>query len=101
MKIKKGDVVRVILGVYKGKEGRVLSVINSRNRLKVEGVNMLKKHTRPSQENQQGGIVEKEGTIHISNVMLVKGNKITKIGYRFNDKGIKERFAKSTGKKID
>ena len=101
MKIKKGDVVRVISGVYKGKEGRVLSVINSRDRLVVEGVNLLKKHTRPNQENQQGGIVEKEGTIHISNVMLVSGNKVTKIGYRFSDKGIKERFAKSTGKKID
>ena len=101
MKIKKGDIVQVISGVYRGKEGRVLSVINSRNRLVVEGINMLKKHTRPTQENQQGGIVEKEGSIHVSNVMLLSGSKITKIGYRYNDKGIKERFAKSTGKKID
>ena len=56
---------------------------------------------RPTQENPQGGIVEKEGSIHVSNVMLLSGSKITKIGYRYNDKGIKERFAKSTGKKID
>ena len=101
MKIKKGDIVKVISGTYSGKEGRVLKVLNSRNRLIVEGVNMLKKHMRPNQENQQGAIVEKEGSIHISNLKLVANGKPTKVGYIFSKDGKKVRYSKETNKVID
>lgn len=69
MHIRKNDTVLVIRGKYKGRRGRVLAVYPKKSRLLVEGVNMVKKHTRPSNRNQQGGIVEKEAPIHISNVM--------------------------------
>ena len=101
MRIRKGDVVKIISGSYKDKQGRVLKVINSRNRLIVEGINMLKKHMRPDQENPQGSIVEKEGSIHVSNVQLIDGGKSTKIGYKISNDGKKNRFSKKTGKNID
>tara|TARA_Y100001960_G_scaffold193324_1_gene202382 strand:- start:246 stop:551 length:306 start_codon:yes stop_codon:yes gene_type:complete len=101
MRIRKGDVVKIISGSYKDKQGRVLKVINSRNRLIVEGINMLKKHMRPDQENPQGSIVEKEGSIHVSNVQLIDGGKSTKIGYKISSDGKKNRFSKKTGKNID
>ena len=101
MRIRKGDVVKIISGSYKDKQGRVLKVINSRNRLIVEGINMLKKHMRPDQENPQGSIVEKEGSIHISNVQLIDGGKSTKVGYKISNDGKKNRFSKKTGKNID
>jgi len=101
MKIKQGDTVQVISGSYNGKEGRVLKVINSKNRLIVEGINMLKRHMRPTQENPQGAIVEKEGSIHVSNVQLISGGKTTKVGYKILDDGKKVRFSKKTGKNID
>mgnify|MGYP001977673919 FL=1 len=101
MKIKKGDIVKIISGSYSGKEGRVLKVINERNRLIVEGINMLKKHMRPNQENQQGAIVEKEGSIHVSNVQLVHNGEGTKVGYQFSKDGKKVRFSKKTNKVID
>ena len=101
MKIKKGDIVKVISGSYSGKEGRVLKVLNSRSRLIVEGINMLKKHIRPNQENQQGAIIEKECSIHSSNVQLVHNGNPTKIGYQFSKDGKKVRFSKKTNKVID
>jgi len=101
MRIRKGDVVKIISGSYKDKQGRVLKVINSRNRLIVEGINMLKKHMRPDQENPQGSIVEKEGSIHVSNVQLIDGGKSTKVGYKISNNGQKNRFSKKTGKNID
>ena len=101
MRIRKGDVVKIISGSYKDKQGRVLKVINSRNRLIVEGINMLKKHMRPDQENPQGSIVEKEGSIHVSNVQLIDGGKSTKVGYKISNNGKKNRFSKKTGKNID
>ncbi len=101
MRIRKGDVVKIISGSYKDKQGRVLKVINSRNRLIVEGINMLKKHMRPDQENPQGSIVEKEGSIHISNVQLMNGGESTKVGYKILENGKKIRFSKKTGKNID
>ena len=101
MKIKKGDIVKVISGSYSGKEGRVLKVLNDRERLIVEGINMLKKHMRPNQENQQGAIIEKEGSIHISNVQLLHNGKNTKVGYQFSKDGKKVRFSKKTNKVID
>jgi large subunit ribosomal protein L24 len=70
LRIKKGDSVLVIAGSDRGKKGRVLRVFPAKNRVVVEGVNMIKRHTRPSQKNPKGGIVEKEGPIHISNVRL-------------------------------
>ena len=101
MRIRKGDVVKIISGSYKDKQGRVLKVINSRNRLIVEGINMLKKHMRPDQDNPQGSIVEKEGSIHISNVQLIDGGKSTRVGYKISNDGKKNRFSKKTGKNID
>ena len=101
MKIRLGDTVKVISGSYRGKEGRVLKVINSKERLVVEGINMLKRHMRPSQENPQGGIIEKEGSIHISNVQIISGGKSTRVGYKILEGGKKVRFSKTTGKNID
>jgi large subunit ribosomal protein L24 len=76
-KFKKGDLVTVIAGKDKGKQGKVMRLLSERARIVVEGVNRVKRHTKPSQTNPQGGILEKEGTIHISNVMLLdpKTNK--------------------------
>lgn len=100
IKIKKGDNVRVIAGKDNGKEGKVISVDRKKGRVLVEGVNMITKHTKPSAANQNGGIVQKEAPIDISNVMYVHKGKATRIGFRFeNDK--KVRFAKSTGEVID
>ena len=81
--IRKNDIVVIISGNAKGKEGKVLKVIKETDRVIVEGVNIVKKHTRPSQTNPQGGVVERERSIHISNVMLKcpKTGKPTRIGY--------------------
>jgi large subunit ribosomal protein L24 len=101
IKIKRNDVVAVIAGKDKGKQGRVLRVIADKDRLLVEGVMMIKKHVKPNpQKNIQGGIAEQEATIHVSNVMLVDGdgNK-TRIGSRIEgDK--KVRFSKTSGNTI-
>ena len=100
MKIKKGDTVKVIAGKDNGKEGKVVSVDRKNGRVLVEGINMITKHTKPSVANQNGGIIQKEAPIDISNVMYVHEGKPTRIGFRMeNDK--KVRFAKSTGKVID
>lgn len=100
MKIKKGDTVKVITGKSKDKEGKVLSVDLKKNRVLVEGVNMITKHTKPSQTNPNGGIVEKEAPIDLSNVMYVHKGKATRVGFKIED-GKKVRFAKSTGEVID
>ena len=97
MKIKKGDTVQVITGNDKGKIGRVIKVFLDSDRVVVEGVNMVKKHARPTQDNPQGGIMEKEATIHISNVMIVAGGKPTRIGYKTLEDGRKVKIAKITG----
>ena len=100
MKIKKGDLVKVIAGKDKDKEGKVIAVNTKNNTLLVEGVNMITKHAKPSMANQQGGIVHQEGPIHASNVMLMHEGKATRVGFRMEgDK--KVRFAKATGKVID
>lgn len=99
-KIKKGDLVQVIAGKDKGKEGRVTSVNAKNNKVVVEGINMLTKHTKPSAQNQNGGIINQEGPIDISNVMYVHKGKTTRIGYTVKD-GKKVRVAKSTGDVID
>ena len=99
-KIKKGDTVQIIAGKDKGQEGKVLSVNPKTGRVVVEGLNMVTKHTKPSQANPNGGIVEKEAPFDISNVMLVVGGKTTRVGFDFKD-GKKVRVAKATGKVID
>ena len=99
-KIKKGDTVKVIAGKDNGKEGKVLSVDSKNNKVVVEGVNVIKKHTKPSAANQNGGIITKEAAIDASNVMYVHKGKATRVGFKIeNDK--KVRFAKSTGEAID
>ena len=100
MKIKKGDTVKVITGKDKDKEGKVLAVNTAKHTVLVEGVNMITKHEKPSMANQQGGIVNKEAPIDISNVMYVHNGKTTRIGFKMaGDK--KVRVAKSTGEVID
>ena len=101
MKIKKGDTVQVITGNDVGKTGRVIKVFLDRDRIVVEGVNIVKKHVRPTQENPQGGIIEKEATIHISNVMMVSGGKPTRVGYKTLEDGRKVKFAKTTNEVIN
>ena len=100
MKIKKGDLVKVIAGKDKDKEGKVVSVDPKNGKVLVEGVNMITKHAKPSATNQNGGIIQKEAPIDISNVMYVHKGKVTRIGFTTNgDK--KVRVAKSTGDIID
>tara|TARA_B100001029_G_C14760345_1_gene285607 strand:- start:221 stop:526 length:306 start_codon:yes stop_codon:yes gene_type:complete len=101
MKIKKGDSVKIISGADSGKTGRVIKVFLDKEKLVVEGVNMVKKHTRPTQDNPQGGIVEKEASIHVSNVMLLVAGKPTKIGFKILENGNKVKVAKSSGEVIN
>ncbi len=99
MKIKTGDTVKVIAGKDKDKEGKVLSVDKKNGRVVVEGVNMVTKHVKPSMANQNGGIVQKEAALDISNVMYVHNGKPTRIGFKVED-GKKVRVAKATGEVI-
>lgn len=100
--IKKGDNVVVINGNSNGQKGKVLEVIRSTNRAIVEGVNMVKKHTKPNAANPQGGIIEKEAPVHISNLMLVdpKTGQPTRIGRRMGEDGKLVRYAKKSGEEI-
>ena len=100
MKIKKGDMVKVIAGRDKDKEGKVIAGNRKNHTVLVEGVNMLTKHTKPSMQNQQGGIVHQEGPIDISNVMYLHKGTPTRIGFKM-DGDKKVRFAKKTGEVID
>ena len=97
LKIKKGDTVKVIAGNNKGKTGSVLKVLVEDRRVIVEGVKIIKKHTKPSASNPQGGIVEKEAPIDISNVMLLDGDISSRVGRKLVDGEIK-RFVKKTDK---
>ena len=100
MKIKKGDTVKVITGKDNGAEGKVISVDPKNKKVVVEGVNMITKHAKPSQANPNGGIIQKEAAMDISNVMYVHKGKATRVGIKVED-GKKGRFAKSTGEVID
>ena len=107
MKIKKGDLVQVITGKDKGKQGKVIAAYPTEDRVLVEGVNRVKKHTKAgptASGSQAGGIVTTEAPVHVSNVQLVvekDGNKVvTRVGYRFDDEGNKVRVAKRTGEDI-
>ncbi len=95
-KIKKGDNVRVIAGAQKGSEGKIVKILSKSKRVIVEGINIVKKHTKPNAQNPQGGIVEKEGSIHISNLsILTSDGKTTRIGYRIEDNK-KVRYSKKS-----
>lgn len=100
--IKKGDNVIVITGNSKGQKGKVLEVNREDERAIVEGVNMVKKHTKPNAANPQGGIIEKEASVHISNLMQVdpKSGKATRVGRRLGAEGKLVRFAKKSGEEI-
>lgn len=102
MHVKKGDKVQVITGKDKGKTGVVLAAYPKQNRVIVEGVNIVKKHAKPSQENPQGGILTQEAAIHVSNVMPLdpKTGKPTRVGYKDVD-GKKVRIAKQSGTVLD
>ncbi|WP_209280771.1 50S ribosomal protein L24 [Paenibacillus athensensis] len=101
--VKKDDTVFVITGKDKGKKGRVIAAYPRENRVLVEGVNMVKKHAKPSQQNPQGGILNQEAPIHVSNVMLIdpKSGKPTRVGYKVLDNGKKVRVAVKSGEVID
>lgn len=101
--VKKEDTVMVITGKDKGKKGRVIAAYPREDRVLVEGVNMVKKHSKPSQQNPHGGILEQEAPIHASNVMLIdpKSGQPTRIGYKVLDNGKKVRVAKRSGEIID
>lgn len=100
MHIKKNDIVKILSGKDKGKTGKVLKVFLKSNRIIVEGVNLVKRHTKPSQQNQQGGIIEKEGTLNASNAMLVINGKASRTGKKFLDDGKKVRYSKKTGEMV-
>ena len=100
LKIKKGDTVQVIAGKDRDKQGKVISVDQKNHKVLVEGVNMVKKHTKPSMANQEGGIISQEAAIDVSNVMLVHDGKATRVGFKM-DGDKKVRYAKTTGDIID
>ncbi len=102
MHVKKGDKVQIISGKDKGKQGEVLASFPKKERVLVEGVNIVKKHAKPSQENPQGGILNQEATIHVSNVLPVdpKSGEPTRVGYEVRD-GKKVRIAKKSGETLD
>ena len=100
LKLKSGDKVVVTTGKDKGKQGKILAVDIKNNRVLVEGVNMISKHTKPNAKNQQGGIVKRESYIHVSNVMYLHNGKATRLGAMIKD-GKKVRIAKKTGEVID
>ncbi|MDB4873109.1 MAG: ribosomal protein [Gemmatimonadales bacterium] len=103
LKVKKGDLVKVIAGDSKGSEGKILEVILEKGRAIVEGANMVSKHTKPNAAKPNGGIVKQEAAIAISNLMLVdpKSGKPTRVGRRKNDAGKLVRFAKISGEEIN
>ncbi len=104
MKIKKGDEVIVISGKNKGATGKVIVADPKRERVIVEGVNLVKRHTKETNQGprgaKDGGIVTKEAPIHVSNVMLLEDGKPTRVGYRFEEDGRKVRISRRTGKEI-
>jgi len=101
--LRKNDMVQVISGEYKGKTGRIIKVFPDKDRAIVEGINMVKRHTRPNPKNQQGGIMEKEASIHMSNLMLLcpKTGKPTRIGVSILENGKRVRFSKKAKESIE
>ena len=101
MLIKKGMSVRVISGAQKGQEGKVLFSYPKKQRVVVEGVNFIKKSTRPSQDNPNGGIVEKEASLHVSNVLVLQGGDTSRLGYKVLEDGSKVRILKKTNEESE
>jgi len=104
-RLKKNDKVKVVSGNHKGKEGKILKIYPEKNRVIVEGVNIIKRHTKPNQKNPQGGISQKESTIHVSNIMLIdpKSNEPTRIGMQIIEgegKKKRMRYGKKSGEII-
>jgi large subunit ribosomal protein L24 len=101
--VRKGDTVVVVAGKERGKKGKVLRVIPEKGRVVVERLNMIKKHQRPTQKVRQGGIIEREGSIHLSNVMLVDpgSDKPTRVGMKALSDGKKVRVARRSGEMLD
>ena len=101
--VRRGDTVGVIAGKERGKRGKVLRVIPGKGRVLIEHVNMIKKHQRPTQKLRQGGIIEREGSIHLSNVMLVDpgSGKPTRVGMKALSDGKKVRVARRSGEMLD
>jgi large subunit ribosomal protein L24 len=100
MKIKKGDTVVVISGKDKGKEGTVSRVMPRTNQIIVDGINVAKKHQKPKGANQQGGIIDRDMPLDVSNVMLVHKGKPTRVGFKTNSDGTKVRIARTTGEEV-
>ena len=102
IRIKKGDTVQVLAGKYKGKTGTVVATHPSENKVTVEGINIVKKHVKPSQANPQGGILDITKPIWVSKVAVVDptSKKPTRIGYKLNEDGTKTRVYKASGKEI-
>ena len=98
--IKKGDTVKVLSGDDKGQTGKVLKVEVKKYRAFVEGVNLVSKHTKPNAQNPQGGILKKEASVHISNLMVVEKGQATRVGRRLNDNGKLVRYSKKSGEEI-
>ena len=101
--VRKGDTVVVVAGKERGKKGKVLRVLPEKGRVVVERINMIKKHQRPTQKIRQGGIIEREGAIHLSNVMLVDpaSDKPTRVGMKALSDGKKVRVARRSGEMLD
>ena len=100
LNIKVGDAVRVMSGESKGQEGDVIAIDRTKMRVTIKGVNMIKRHNKPSASNPQGGIEEKEGTIHISNLMVVVNVQPSRIGRKLDENGKLVRYAKKSGEVI-
>jgi large subunit ribosomal protein L24 len=98
--IKVGDTVKILSGESRGQEGKILVIDKKKERATIEGVNMIKKHAKPSASNPEGGIVEKEGTIHISNLMVVNKGIASRIGRKLNKEGKLVRYSKKSGEEI-
>ncbi|HNS42244.1 MAG TPA: 50S ribosomal protein L24 [Taishania sp.] len=98
--IKVGDTVKVISGTSRGREGKILSIDRNKSRAIVEGLNIVKKHAKPSAQDPQGGIVEMEAGIHISNLMVVHNGQATKVGRKLNKDGKLVRYSKKSGEEI-
>lgn len=101
MRLRKGMLVRVLKGNHKGSEGKILFIFPKLNRAIVEGVNMVKRSIRPTQENPSGGYSEKEASINLSNLMVVQKGQITRVGYKILDDGSKVRVSSKTGQEIE
>lgn len=103
LRLRKNDTVQIITGDYKGKTGRILKVIADKKRAIVEGINIVKKHTKPSAKNQQGGIMNKEASIDLSNLMLLcpKTGKPTRVGVSILENGKRVRFSKKAKESIE